>query len=88
MGSAIVSLLPADKITTLDKGTSLFGKNAKNETSYRTRRDMVSLLNSGEAKTLANPNRQIHVGNPLLDFGLNALQAHNVSNVRDKPTFV
>ena len=88
MGSAIVSYLPADKITTIDKGTTFLQKNANHETSYRTSGDMVSLLNSGEAKTLSNPNRAIHVGNPLLDFGLNALQAHAVEKIKNKPIFV
>ena len=88
LGAAIVLYLPADKITTLDKGTSIFQKNGKNETSYRTSGDMVSLLNSNEAKTLANPSRQINVGNPLLNFGLNALQSHNVSNIKQSGLFV
>ena len=34
------------------------------------------------------PNRQINVGNPLLNFGLNALQAHAVDNIKNKPIFV
>ena len=90
LGGAIAGYLPADKITTLDKGATIGQSIAKNEKAYRTSGDAVSLLNSTSKgmKTLANPNPKIHIGNPLLDVGFNALQAHNVSNVKGQPIFV
>ena len=51
---------------------------------------MVSLLNSAHSNmhTLANHSRPVHTGNPILDFGFNAWNAHNVNNIKDKSIFV
>ena len=90
LGGSIVGYLPLDKKVTLDKGATIGQSISKNEKAYRTSGDAVSLMNSGSYNmtTLNNPNKQINVGNPLLNFGLNALQSHNVSNIKQSGLFV
>ena len=61
-----------------------------NEKAYRTLGDAVSLLNAKAKRmtTLANPNKSIHTGNPLLDMVGNIPTAHNVSNIKNSSIFV
>ena len=47
-------------------------------------------MNSGSHNmtTLSNPNKQFRTGNPLIDYAVNSLSAHNVSNIQHQPLFV
>jgi hypothetical protein len=73
-----------DKVLTLDKGATLFQPVRKNETAYRTKDDIVSLLNanSKHAKTLSNPNFKTGV------LPLDVLNAHNVDNIKKEKIFI
>ena len=86
----MVGYLPVDKKVTLDKGATIGQSIEKNENAYRTSNDMVSFFNSAHSNmhTLANHSRPVHTGNPILDFGFNAWNAHNVNNIKDKSIFV
>lgn len=73
-----------DKVYTLDKGATIGQKTRKNETAYRTSGDVVSLLNANSTrmKTLNNPNT-------LTGFlAVDALNAHNVNNIKDSKIFI
>jgi hypothetical protein len=74
----------SDKVHTLDKGATIGTKTRSNETALRTQGDIVSLLNanSKHMTTLKNPNYQ--TGVKVYD----ALQAHNVSNIKDSGIFI
>jgi hypothetical protein len=81
LGGSIASLLPADKMITLDKGSTIGTKTRDNERSYRTAGDVVSLLSAGNqnTKTLSNPNMQTGV------FAIDAYKAHAVDNIKNIP---
>jgi len=78
---ALVSYLPVDKSYTLDKGATLFQPTQKNEKSYRTKGDIVSMFGTG-MKTLKNPN--INTGLLPID----AYRAHNVDNIKTSKIFL
>jgi hypothetical protein len=67
-----------DSIYTLDKGATIGQSVRKGEKAYRTSGDAISFINANDPnmKTLINPNQQ--TGHSIKD----ALQAHNVSNVK------
>ena len=67
-----------DQIFTLDKGATIWQKVRTNENAYRSRGDVVSLLNAKDPniKNLINPNQE--TGKFIKD----ALNAHNVSNIK------
>lgn len=87
LGSGVVSLLNTgdknDKVLTLDKASTIFQPTKSNESSFRTAGDLVSIanMNSTRTTTLPNPNKSNN-------FILNALNAHNVSNIKDQPIFI
>ena len=87
LGGSIVGYLPVDKSKTLDKGATIGQPTQKNEKAYRTSGDAVSFFGSG-IKTLANPNKRVSTGNPLLNFVGNALRAHNSDNIKKSNIFV
>ena len=90
LGGSVVGYLPVDKSYTLDKGATFGQSIAKNEKAYRTSGDAVSLLNSTNKgmTTLKNPSHPVRTGNPLLDFGMNVLNSHNVDNIKGQSIFV
>jgi len=73
-----------DKVYTLDKGATIGQKTRSNETAYRTKGDVVSLLNANSTrmKTLSNP--QFRTNNFLRD----AINSHNVDNIKGKNIFI
>jgi dienelactone hydrolase len=81
LGGSIASYAASknDKVTTLDKGATIAQKTRSNEQALRTQGDIVSLLNanSKHMTTLKNPNYR--TGVRVYD----ALNAHNVSNIKD-----
>ena len=73
-----------DKVYTLDKGATFGTPTRGNETAYRTKGDLVSFLSSGNTRmqTLKNPNIITKI-RPV-----DALLAHNVSNIKKNNIFV
>jgi hypothetical protein len=73
-----------DKVYTLDKGATFGTPTRGNETAYRTKGDLVSLLSSANTrmKTLKNPNIITKI-RPV-----DALLAHNVSNIKKENIFI
>ena len=69
----------SDKVTTLDKA-GILQPTRSNEKSYRSSGDLVSLFSS--SKTLKNPNYKTGI------LPLDALNAHNVSNIKNQKIFV
>jgi len=67
-----------DSIYTLDKGATIGQPVRKNEHAYRSKGDVVSLLNSNDPNitNLINPNQQ--TGRFIKD----SLKAHNVDNIK------
>jgi hypothetical protein len=82
LGGTISGLIAGkdDQVFTLDKGATIGSRVRGNEKAFRTRGDLVSLLNSGatRVKTLANPNTQTGI------LPLDILNAHNVSNIKNQ----
>jgi triacylglycerol esterase/lipase EstA (alpha/beta hydrolase family) len=68
-----------DKVTTLDKA-GIFQPTRSNEKSYRSSGDIVSLLS--KSKTLKNPNYKTGI------LPIDALNAHNVSNIKNDKIYV
>jgi len=73
-----------DKVYTLNKGATIGQKTRSNENAFRTKGDAVSLLNANSTrmKTLKNPNIITKI-RPV-----DALLAHNVSNIKKNNIFV
>ena len=73
-----------DKVVTLDKATTIGGKQREGSKNYRSSGDAVSLLGVGRKNTinLENPNKI--TGNAIID----TLKAHNVDNIKDSKIFV
>jgi hypothetical protein len=73
-----------DKVYTLNKGATIGQKTRSNENAFRTKGDAVSLLNSNSTRmqTLKNPNIITKI-RPV-----DALLAHNVSNIKKENIFV
>jgi len=73
-----------DKVYTLNKGATIGQKTRSNENAFRTSGDYVSLLNANSTrmKTLKNPNIITKI-RPV-----DALLAHNVSNIKKQNIFV
>jgi hypothetical protein len=67
-----------DSIYTLDKGATIGQTVRKGENAYRSKGDVVSLLNANDTnmKILINPNQQ--TGKFIKD----GLDAHNVGNIK------
>ena len=84
LGGSIISYLPVDKATTLDKGATIGSTTRSKENAYRTSGDMVSLMNSSSTrmKTIANPNKRTGI------FALDTLNAHNVNNIKNSNLYV
>jgi predicted alpha/beta-fold hydrolase len=86
LGGSIAGYIASkgDKVFTLDKGATLFQPVKKNEKAYRSSGDLVSLLNanSKHVTTLKNNNFQTGI------IPLDALNSHNVNNIKDKKIFV
>jgi hypothetical protein len=96
LGGSIAGYIakPEDDVYTLDKGATAFQKVKKEEHAYRSKGDVVSLLNanSKHMSTLEKPSSlsntlissALYTTNPFLGFGYNALSSHNVENIKDK----
>jgi hypothetical protein len=81
LGGAIAGYVgnpDVDSIFTLDKGATLGQPVRKGEHAYRTKGDVVSLLNANDpnTKNLINPNQES--GRFIKD----TLNAHNVGNIK------
>jgi hypothetical protein len=89
LGGSIVGYLPVDRSTTLDKGATVGQPIGSTEKAYRSKGDAVSLLNAGYTAmhTLDNPNKAYRTGHPFLDIVGNALNAHNVDNIKQSNLF-
>ena len=72
-----------DKVYTLDKGATFGQKSRSNEKAYRTKGDMVSILNknSKNMTTLKNPNKKSRFGG-IIGGAINALKAHDTDNIK------
>lgn len=97
LGGSIASLLPTDKatdkITVLDKGSTIGTETRGNETAYRTEGDPISALtaNAKHSVTLENPNKEsfglgvvkyiANTINPLFGTLIDMYNAHNVDNL-------
>jgi len=84
LGGQIVSKIGKenDKIYTYNKGSTVGEKEMKNETSYRTAGDAVSLFNSRNKNTKT-------IGNTLYNrlFG-SALKSHDTRNLKNENIFI
>jgi len=69
-----------DKVLTLDKATIIGGKSQKDSKNYRTKGDIVSILDIGRKNNinLENPNKSS--GNSLLD----TLKSHDIDNIKNQ----
>ena len=81
LGGAIAGYVgnpDVDSIYTLDKGATIGQSVRKGEHAYRSKGDVVSLLNANDTnmKNLVNPNQQ--TGKFIKD----GLDAHNVGNIK------
>jgi hypothetical protein len=86
LGGAISGYIAGknDDVITLDKGATI-GQNVRgNETHYRTKGDVVSLLNSNNKHTVNLENNNIHTGITPVDW----LNSHNVSNIKNSNVYV
>jgi hypothetical protein len=77
LGGAIAQYVSSknDNTITLDKGATIGQKTRNNESSYRTKGDVVSTF-AQKTKTLDNPYKS------LIDR-FNPLKAHNVDNIKN-----
>ena len=86
LGGSISSYIGSknDKVHTLDKGATFMQKSRNNEKAYRTKGDMVSILNknSKNMTTLQNPNPTSNYGG-ILGKAYDTLKAHNVDNIKN-----
>jgi len=87
MGASISSYIGdknKDKVYTLDKASTFGQKSRNNEKAYRTKGDMVSILNknSKNMTTLQNPNPASNYGG-ILGKAYDTLKAHNVDNIKN-----
>jgi hypothetical protein len=73
-----------DKVLTLDKGATIGQRTRGLEKSYRTSGDAVSALSSNAKHSITLANKNIKTGILPID----ALRAHNVSNIKTAPIFV
>ena len=73
-----------DSVVSLDKGATFGTKTRSNETAYRTKGDLVSVLNGNSTRmtNLKNPNFQTGI------LPIDILNAHNVSNIKDEDIFI
>jgi hypothetical protein len=73
-----------DKVYTLNKGATIGQKTRSSENAFRTKGDLVSLLNANSTrmKNLKNPNIITKI-RPV-----DALLAHNVSNIKKENIFI
>ena len=67
-----------DKVLTLDKAASPFQKMRSNENSYRSKGDIVSLLNANSKRTKTIGDKQY----------INPLKAHDVDNIKDSNIYI
>ena len=90
LGGSIIGYLPVDRSISLDKGATIGQPIRSTEKAYRSKGDAVSLLNSGYTAmhTLDNPNKAYRTGNPFIDIVGNALNAHNVDNIKNSNLFI
>ena len=90
-----------DKVISLDKGATIGTPTRNNENAYRSAGDAVSLLNANatNTKTLGKgnllSNHKYAIGGSLFGLpgtiigaGLDALNSHNVSNIKNEKIFV
>lgn len=91
-----------DKVYTLDKGATFGQKSRSNEKAYRTKGDVVSLLNSNSKRmtTLKKKPAKFNLVNTIRDGALNymsggfygaaknALSSHDVDQIKDKNIFI
>lgn len=83
LGGSIGSYIAGskDKVLTLDKGQTIGNRNNVNEQAFRSAGDVVSLLGANKMKTIGSGS--------ILTGGLSgALNAHNISNIKDANIFV
>jgi hypothetical protein len=88
LGGSIAGLIASknDHVITLDKGATIGTRTRSNEDAYRTSGDVISILNSGSKRmiTLENPNSNI-LKNGIIG---QALQSHDIKNIKDKQIFI
>ena len=96
LAGGIISELPSDdikdKVISVDKGSAPFHRSRKNENSYRTSGDLVSIanINSSKTKTLNQYNKSLnpYYFNSGVNYLYNALQAHKTDNLKNSNIFV
>jgi len=96
LGGGIVSELPSDdikdKVISVDKGSAPFHRSRKNENSYRTSGDLVSIanINSSKTKTLKQYNKSLnpYYFNSGINYLYNGLLSHKTSNLKNENIFV
>jgi hypothetical protein len=86
MGSAISGYIASkeDHVVTLDGAYTIGQKTRSNNTHYRTKGDVVSLLGSGAKHTVNLKNNNFKTGFLPID----AYRAHDVDNIKGKKIFV
>jgi hypothetical protein len=86
LGGSISSYIGSknDKVHTVDKGATFGQKSRNKEKAYRTKGDMVSILNknSKNMTTMENPNPASNYGG-ILGKAYETLKAHNVDNIKN-----
>jgi hypothetical protein len=82
--SGIASRGAGDKVLTLDKGSAPFQKTRSLERSYRTKGDLVSILNKNSKRTTTLKTPNSLQTNPIS----NALNSHLVSNIKNSGIFI
>ena len=95
LGGSIAGYIASndDHVITLDKGATFGQKIKKNENAYRTKGDIVSVLNTYTPgmTTLKNPKKENEISKmyQAVSFGQvaarakEALEAHDVDNIKD-----
>lgn len=86
-----------DKVFTLDKGATIGQKTRANENAYRSSGDVVSLLNANSTRMKTLKNNKAPgvysavgglIGGPLGYLAGQALESHNVDNIKNEKIFI
>ena len=88
LGGSIAGLIASksDSVKTLDKGATIGSRIRSNENAFRSAGDAVSVLNANSKRmtTIDNPNSNIFKNGIVGQ----ALQSHDIKNIRDKQIFI
>jgi len=84
-----------DKVITLDKGATIGQKTRDNETSYRSKGDVVSTFAQNTKSLGTNHHRNRFIGGllggipgALIGSAVDAYKAHDIGNIKNEKIFV